>query len=76
MKHFSQEYLEQLQNEHKLIVASIRALKSAPRKYSESGENVSPLMAQAAYDQSILQLHTQRVMLESKIDVLNDFLNG
>lgn len=70
MKHFSQEYLEHLQNEHRLTTASMINLRNNYRKYLSDGRNHTHI------EHAINQLEFKRVDLESKIDVLTDFLNG
>ena len=70
MKHFSQEYLERLQNEHRLVTAALINLKNNPRKYLG---DVTRLISHI--DEAVNKLESERVVLESKIDILNEFLN-
>ncbi len=74
MKHFSQEYLEHLQNEHRLTTAAIINLRNNPRKYMQVDQRRN--QNQNHLDQVFNTLEQSRIELESKIDVLSDFLNG
>lgn len=70
MKHFSEEYLQTLVNEHKLISASIsQMLEVSYSRYARS--HGADVVAAAAS-----KLRTRKVELEAQIDVLTDFLKG
>ena len=68
VKHFSQEYLERLQHEHKLVNAALINLKNNPRKYTQ-------MTFMKPFDEAVLKLESEKIQLESKIDVLTSFLN-
>lgn len=70
MKHFSQDYLEHLQNEHRLTTAALINLRNNYRKYLVDNRT------HAHIETTVNELEHKRIELESKIDVLTDFLNG
>lgn len=70
MKQFSEEYLESLINEHKLVAASIIRLSdpaSGAAVYARNHNHDTIVLA-------ITQLRAKKVELEAKIDVLREFL--
>lgn len=70
MKHFSDEYREKLQNEHKLVSASITHLTTSgwPRFARAHGADVVTA--------AVSNLKVRKVELEAQIDVLTEFLDG
>ena len=70
MKHFSEEYLTQLINEHKLVSASITALTVTDFRKYVMNHNVDIVTAASS------NLKARKVELEAMIDVLTDFLRG
>lgn len=69
MQYFSQEYLEKLVNEHKLVQASINRLTQKNAIYRR--ENSIPIM-----DNALSNFRTRKLELEVQIDELTEFLNG
>lgn len=69
MHYFSEEYLESLQNEHKLIQASLNRIVNKRVHYLR-GNN------QMIIDRAHRELLTQKLILEVKIDELLDFLRS
>jgi hypothetical protein len=69
MKHFSEEYLEHLINEHRLVSVAIEKL-SMP--YSTYLKNNGHQILIAAID----NLAIQKAELEVKIDVISEFLHS
>jgi len=69
MQHFSQEYLEKLVAEHKLVSASIAHITSSIARYSQRHEGGS-------ISQGVQNLKARKVELEGMMDVLGEFLNS
>ena len=69
MEHFSQEFLNKLVNEHKLVNASIHQLTDRYKQYLQAH---SPDALTAA----LTSLRGEKVVLEAKIDVLGEFLRA
>jgi hypothetical protein len=69
MQHFSQEYLQSLVNEHKLIQASINRLTQRRAFYVR--ENSVSVM-----DKALDNFRVRKMELEVQIDELNEFLHG
>ena len=70
MNHFSQEYLEKLVAEHKLVSASLVQLKTLNyQRHSRVHGNVS-------VDTAISNMAARKVELEAYIDTLQEYLNG
>jgi len=67
MEYFSQEFLDQLINEHKLVNASIHQLTDRYKQYVQAH---SPDALTAA----LTTLRGKKVELEAKIDVLSEYL--
>jgi hypothetical protein len=73
MNHFSQEFLDKLIAEHRLISAAILQLSS---KHSDSGyARYVRSHGVDAVDQARKNLYVRKVELEAQIDVLRDYLN-
>lgn len=70
MQHFSDEYLQSLINEHKLVSASIKQLIENRYQLYARTHGADTVSAAAS------NLRTRKVELEAQIDVLNDFLKG
>lgn len=72
MQIFSQEYLDQLVAEHKFVTAAIRNMKR--QGWGQAGD--SPDQNRFPYlGPAMNELNVQRLILESKIEVLQDYLN-
>lgn len=73
MNHFSQEFLDKLIAEHRLVSAAILQLSSnhANSGYTQYARSHGP----DAVDQARKNLYTKKVELEAQIDVLRDYLN-
>lgn len=73
MNHFSQEFLDKLIAEHRLVSASILQLTSnhADGGYARYARAHGP----DAVDQAKKNLYVRKVELEAQIDVLRDYLN-
>ena len=69
VEHFSEDYLTRLNNEHKLITATVNRLLTARNAYISGN---SPEMV----DLATRNLLSRKVELEAQIDVLIDFLRG
>ncbi len=69
MEYFSQEFLDKLVNEHKLVSASITQLTDRYKQYA-------PFHGADAMTAALTSLRGQKVELEAKIDVLNEFLRA
>jgi hypothetical protein len=70
MNHFSQEYLEKLIAEHKLVSASIARLRG------EDFNRHSRNHGAAAVSMALSTMTSRKVELEAYIDTLADYLNG
>ena len=70
MQHFSQEYLEKLIAEHKLVSASYAQLKTIHFKRQIQTHGM------LAVEEALSKLATRKVELEAYIDTLTEFLNG
>lgn len=70
MKHFSQEYLESLVAEHKLVSATITHMTT--QKYARFVQSHGVDTVSAA----VAKLKTRKAELEGMMDVLSDYLNG
>lgn len=70
MQHFSEEYLNKLVAEHKMVSASLARLKG-PEFNAYARSHTADQVNSAIYNFSV-----QRVELEAKIDVLRDYLQG
>lgn len=70
MTHFSQEYLDKLIAEHKLVSVSFQQLKTThlTRQTRQHGSQ--------AVDMALANLAAKKVELEAFIDTLNEYLNG
>jgi hypothetical protein len=69
MQYFSEEYLEKLINEHKLVQASINRIQQRAQLYRR--ENQISIL-----DQALVNFRVRKVELEVQIDELREFLNG
>jgi len=67
--YFSEEYLQKLINEHKLVCACITQFTDRYKQYAASHGADAMTAAHTA-------LRAQKVELELKIDVLQEFLRG
>ena len=70
MQHFSQEYLEKLTAEHKLVSATITHITH--NKYPIFVRQHSVDVVTSA----VSNLKTRKVELEGMIDILSEYLNG
>jgi hypothetical protein len=70
MQHFSQEYLDKLIAEHKLISATVSQIKTV------SFNRYAAVHGHDTVSAAISNLKVRRVELEGQIDVLSDYLNG
>ena len=70
MLHFSKEYLENLQNEHKLVSAAISQITTHAYVRFARTHGADPVAAAAS------NLKARKVELEAQIDVLTEFLSG
>jgi hypothetical protein len=70
MNHFSQEYLEKLVAEHKLVSASLAQLKTV------NYQRHSRVHGNAPVDLAIGNMAARKVELEAYIDSLSEYLNG
>jgi len=69
MEYFSQEFLDQLINEHKLVNSSIHQLIDRYKQYL-------PAHGADAMQAALTSLRGKKVELEAKIDVLGEFLRA
>ena len=69
MEHFSQEFLDKLINEHKLVNASIHQLTDRYKQYLQAHSS-------DALTAALTTLRGEKVVLEAKIDVLGEFLRA
>ena len=71
MQHYSQENMDKLIAEHRLVAASIAHLRNsgqyAKQQRNHGGQSV---------DAAIASMSARKVELEAYIDVLHEFLNG
>jgi hypothetical protein len=72
MDYFSQEYVDRLVAEHRLVVATKDRITSAHRTHLMSGDG---LKAATSMD-AISKLQSEQVVLETKIDILREFLTS
>ena len=73
MNHFSQEFLDKLIAEHRLISAAILQLTS---NHADNGyARYARTHGIDAVDQARKNLYTKKVELEAQIDVLREYLN-
>ena len=70
MDHFSTEYLERLQNEHKLVATSITQLTVHDYPRYARAHGVDPVAG------AVSNLKAKKVELEAMIDVLAEFLKA
>lgn len=69
MEHFSQENVEKLVAEHRLVCAAIALIKNEYAKRCRE-HNI------ASVDTALANMASRKVELEGYIDVLNEYLNG
>lgn len=68
MNHYSQEYLDKLIAEHKLISTAYANLHSSAQRFaSQHGHD--------AVSSALSSMRVKRIELESQIEVLSDYLN-
>lgn len=70
MQHFSQEYLDKLIAEHKLVSASIGRLQGVDYSRQTRSHGVMRV------DNTLAAMATRKIELEAYIDTLNEHLNG
>ena len=70
MQYFSEEYRQQLINEHKLISASIAQLSDIGYARYARSHGVDTIIA------ALSQLKTKKVELEAMIDVINEYVKN
>jgi hypothetical protein len=69
MQHFSQEYVETLIAEHRMVSAAVALIKNEyPKRTREHGA--------LAVDAALGKMYARKVELEGYIDVLQEYLNG
>jgi hypothetical protein len=70
MKHFSEEYMQSLINEHKLVSASVTQLLETRYQWYARQHGADVVAAAAS------NLRIRKVELEAQIDLLDEFLKG
>ena len=71
MKYFSEEHLEQLQAQHKFVVATTNHMVSPAFTMHRTIPG-----AQKTIQEALDQLNVERIRLEAEIDVLTAFLKS